>query len=46
MRDFTLLESVVVTAIIAVLETLNISTIDRYDVITRQTQYRLQYNVR
>jgi len=46
MRDFALLELVVITTIIAVLGTLNISTIDRYDVITRQTQYRLQHNVR
>jgi len=39
MRGFTLIELVVVIAIIAVLGTLGISMIDRYDAVTKQTQY-------
>lgn len=39
MRGFSLLELVVVIAITAVLSTLGIAMIDRYDVTTKQTQY-------
>lgn len=39
MRGFTLIELVVVIAIISVLSTLGMSMVDRYDTTTKQTQY-------